>query len=523
MERSDPAMLSRLLELGVDPTENDAVGNPFKQTKKHKPKFSVAESMVWANYSNFVSWQIGPPDEKDFVRCFLMLLDHGAEFKPPPALLRETKFMLGNVQVSSIRLAPDDDERARPTALSNAARFTHSVALTPQPLPRQRKYLSGEFRPDLKLALARAAVAHDTKRLQSLREKGEKTQAGIDKRSRKAREKASTEGYALASDAIGEIWGGPSFRGPRAMTEEQLQVECKAHSLPLGGRGSMERAVLRVTSTNVNAGGSQELHVEVGDTHPICRGLAGHQQMTLPSSGGPVLITASVNGVRTDCFLSTTSTFTVLSTDFAERAGIPSSSLTSDAFRCNGAPLDKARRLRGVRVRLGDVEIPIRTAIAAQGLSRDVQFGMDFFAQAVHAQIDVFVQDGWLVHMLPAHGSNHCRFDTKPPRDAREELRFHAEGGGIAVLPIRHEDRKHMRDAYSSTVHIAPNKRMDTCAICGELWPGMALCEGCWDEEDIRVTFCSKECARAHEHKPTTTGATPLPKHRPTAHAAHTA
>ena len=234
MERSDPAMLSRLLELGVDPTENDAVGNPFKQTKKHKPKFSVAESMVWANYSNFVSWQIGPPDEKDFVRCFLMLLDHGAEFKPPPALLRETKFMLGNVQVSSIRLAPDDDERARPTALSNAARFTHSVALTPQPLPRQRKYLSGEFRPDLKLALARAAVAHDTKRLQSLREKGEKTQAGIDKRSRKAREKASTEGYALASDAIGEIWGGPSFRGPRAMTEEQLQVECQLYALELG-------------------------------------------------------------------------------------------------------------------------------------------------------------------------------------------------------------------------------------------------------------------------------------------------
>ena len=375
---------------------------------------------------------------------------------------------------------------------------SHTVALTPQPLPRQRKYLSRDIRPDLKLALVRAAVAHDTKRLQSLREKGEKTQAGIDERSRKAREKASKEGYALASDTIGEIWGGPSVRGPRAMTEEQLQVECKAHSLPESGRGSMERAVLRVTSTNVtnvNAGGLHELHVEVGDTHAFCRG--GSHQMTLPSAGGPVLITASVNGVRTDCFLSTTSSFTLLSTDFAERAGIPSSSLTSDAFRCNEVPLNKTRRLRGVRVRLSDVEIPIRTAIAAQGLSRDVQFGMDFFAQAVHAQIDVFVQDHWLVRMLPAYGSNHCRIDVKPPRDAREELRFHAEGGGIAVLPLRHEDRKHTRDAYSSTVHIAPNKRMDTCAICGELWPGMGLCEGCWDE-GIRVTFCSKECARAH-------------------------
>jgi hypothetical protein len=319
-------------------------------------------------------------------------------------------------------------------------------------------------------------VAHDTKRLQSLREKGEKTQAGIDERSRKAREKASKEGYALASDTIGKIWGGPSVRGPRAMTEEQLQVECKAHSLPESGRGSMERAVLRLTSTNVtnvNAGGLHELHVEVGDTHAFCRG--GSHQMTLPSAGGPVLITASVNGVRTDCFLSTTSSFTLLSTDFAERAGIPSSSLTSDAFRCNEVPLNKTRRLRGVRVRLSGVEIPIRTAIAAQGLSRDVQFGMDFFAQAVHAQIDVFVQDHWLVRMLPAYGSNHCRIDVKPPRDAREELRFHAEGGSIAVLPLRHEDRKHTRDAYSSTVHIAPNKRMDTCAICGELWPGMGL------------------------------------------------
>ena len=119
MERSDPGMISRLLELGVDPTENDAVGSPFKQTKKHKPTYSVAEHMVYMSQSRIVCWQsIGPPAEKDFVRCFLMLLDHGAEFKRPPALLRETKVKLGNLEVSSIKPAPDDDERARasPTA-----------------------------------------------------------------------------------------------------------------------------------------------------------------------------------------------------------------------------------------------------------------------------------------------------------------------------------------------------------------------------------------------------------------------
>jgi hypothetical protein len=132
VERSDPAMLSRLLELGVDPTENNAAESPFKQTKKQKPTFSVAEIMVWSSYSKFVSWQlIGPPSEKDFVRCFLMLLDHGAKFKPHPALLREIKFMLGSLQVPSIKLAPDDDERARATALSIAARFTHCRAHAP--------------------------------------------------------------------------------------------------------------------------------------------------------------------------------------------------------------------------------------------------------------------------------------------------------------------------------------------------------------------------------------------------------
>ena len=360
------------------------------------------------------------------------------------------------------------------------------------------------MRPDLKLALARAAAAHDAKRLQSLRADREKTQASKDERGRKARKKASKEGYALAGDAIYEMWGGPSIRGPPAMTEEQLQVECKAHGLPVVGRGSMERAVLQETWQHVNAtsmGGPHELHLEVGDTHAISRG-DGHQT-TVPSSSGPVLITASVNGVRTDCFISTTSTFTVLSTDFAKRAGISSSGLTSNAFMCNGTPLNQTRRLRDVRVRLGDVEIPIRTAIAAQGLSRDVQFGMDFFAQAVHAQIDVFIEGGWLVRMLPVYGSNHCRMISEPPRDAREELRFHAEGGGIAVLPLRHEIRKHARGAYSSTVQIDPNKRMDTCAICGERWPGMQKCEGCW-EDGIRVPFCSKECARAampaHSH-----------------------
>ena len=98
---------------------------------------------------------------------------------------------------------------------------------------------------------------------------------------------------------------------------------------------------------------------------------------------------------------------------------------------------------------------------------------------------------------------------SEPPRvrrfrDAREELRSHVVGGGIAVLPLRHDIRKHARDAYSSTIHIDPNKRMDTCAICGERWPGMQKCEDCW-EEGIRVPFCSKECARAampaHLHK----------------------
>ena len=358
----------------------------------------------------------------------------------------------------------------------------------------QRKFLSDDIRPDLKLALARAAAAHDAKRLQSVRDKGEKTQAASDERSRKARKKASKEGYALAGDEICNVWGGPSVRGPPAMTEEQLQVECKAHSLPVGGRGSMERAVLQETWQHVNAGRSLELYLEVGDTHAISCG-DGHQT-TVPSSGGPVLITASVNGVRTDCFISTTSSFTILSTGFAQRAGISSSSLTSNAFMCNGTPLNQTRRLRDVRVRLGDVEIPIRTAIASQRLARDVQLGMDFFAQAVHAQIDVFISGGLLVRMLPAHGSNHCRVDAEPPSDAREELRFHAEGGGIAVLPLRHENREHTRDAYMSTVHIDPNKRMDTCAICGERWPGMQKCEGCW-EEGIRVPFCSKECARA--------------------------
>jgi len=481
VERSDPAIITRLLELGVDPKEETELflsKQPKKKTvKKPTSKFiSVTEQMLMGTYKSFISWiNIGPPDQKDFVRCFLLLLDHGAKFRVTPPVFHATKILVGSLEVDSIKLAPDDHER--------------------------REYLDSDIRPDLKLALARAAVAHRAKELQTLRQDCEKTRAAINERELKAREKADRKGYTLAGDDLLAIWGGPSVRGPVAMTKEQLNVECTAHGLPIGSRSSMERAVVEEIWKHVNTGGQTELHLEVGDTHTIQRG-DGHQT-TIPSAGGPVQIRASVNGVQVDCFVSTTSSFTLLSNDFAKRVGIRSSRLISKAFMCNGEPLGETRRLRDVRIQLGEVEVSIRTAIAANVMSsRDVQLGMDFFAQAVYAQIDVFIKSEppMLVSMLPVYGSNHCRMRFDPPTGAREELRFHAECGGFVILPIQHKKVKANEHAYSSTVNMDLNARMDTCAVCGEHWPGMKLCEMCW-KEGIRVPFCSNECARAAKPK----------------------
>lgn len=319
----------------------------------------------------------------------------------------------------------------------------------------------------------------------------------MEERDRKASRKATLGGYKLAGDDICGIWGGPARRGLQAMSEEQLRVECTARGLQTGGRSSMHHSLLGAFAHfGQGQTGEQEMHVETGDTNAIVRSV-GHQT-TVPSSKGPVQIRAVINGVQAECFVSTTSTFTLFSTAFAKRAGIDSSGLTSTAFMCNMKPLGEARRLRGVRIRIGDVEVPIKTAISAR-VKRDVQLGMDFFAQAVHAEIDVFIASSppQYVRLLPAHGSNCWVMESEPPPQAREELRFHAEGGGIAVMPLHHF-KVQEGDAYSSTVHIDANTRLDTCSICGEYWPGMQKCEACWVEERNRVPFCSKSCARAH-------------------------
>jgi len=110
LERSDPAIVARLLELGVDAKEQSITDSPWSDSAASLTSFM----MIGADYRNIIPWKVyGPPDKMDFVRCFLMLLDHGCELQLHPALLQRTEVMVSNMQIDSIKLAPDNREQAR--------------------------------------------------------------------------------------------------------------------------------------------------------------------------------------------------------------------------------------------------------------------------------------------------------------------------------------------------------------------------------------------------------------------------
>ena len=463
-ECGNHAMMARLLELGVDASA----------TCNEEEGLNAAEVMLSADQT-YVSWQVlGPPQERDYTKCFMMMLENGARLDHLPRHLfiscQRNVAVVGEMRVPSFKRAPRDGS--------------------------SKKKGRPDSHPELKHALADAAVAHEEQRIHQLKmdaaaceeKKMDHVAAGVAKAARRGER-------LLDAESMPHFWGGPEIRGPTAMTTAQLEVECIARGLVCSEHEQMVEALFhfeRTTPLMSDPNGPQELHVETGDTNTMHLGTG--KQISIAPKDGPVQIRATVNGISTLCFLSTTSPFTLLSNSFVKRAGISKSRLASKAFVCNGEPLGETRRLRGVCVRIEGVNVTLRTAISAKTV-RDVQLGMDFFAQAVHSEVDVFLGGGppSLVSVQPVYGSSHCRLCTTP-RDRHEVLRFHAADGAIAVIPLQHEKRKSL-NAYSSHISIALNARLDKCSYCSEPWPGLSRCEKCYTD-GVRVPYCSNECAR---------------------------
>jgi len=282
------------------------------------------------------------------------------------------------------------------------------------------------------------------------------------------------------------------------MTAEQLRAHCSTLGLTTGTQSMMASALLdyeRDSPLMSDPSTYPQLHVETGDTNSMQLG-SGKQVQIAPELG-PVQIQAKVNGVDIACFLSTTSSFTLLSNSFVKRAACTKSALTSNAFMCgvSGTRLAEAKRLRDVRVKIGNVEVTLNTAISSDA-PRDVQLGMDFFAQAVLAEVDVLISTSppSIVTVRPAEGSNHCRVSAEKGARKDEQLRFYAADGTYAFIPLKHSGSK--SKPYSSTVYIDPNTRMDICAHCGEPWPALRKCPVC-QKHKIHTTYCSKACQSA--------------------------
>lgn len=462
-EAGDAAVIRRLLELGVDPRhEAMAPGLDIR--------FNIAEAMIWGSEPLNIRWKVlPPPSPKQLVQCLLVLLESGATLSTMPPSLLEPSMATGGVMVTS--------------AVADQRKFFADECL------------NGDGK--RKLAMAKAAEGH------SARQHAVKLRNLAAARAQKAAAVAARlhrKGKQRFFDDIESVFPGPVDRGPRAMNEKQLRIECNAMQLGVTSRcayAELQRALIEHDRTpEINKPDAlQRMFVETADTNTIVRG-EGRAEITMAPTHGPVQIRAVINDVPTTCFVSTANGVTTVSRSFAESVGCAFEPI--DASRCafvgsNGDALPHPNRVRELHIQLGEVKVCLTSAVAAQNFPRDIQLGLDFFRLAVRIQVDVRIGSdrGMFAQVRPDLGADcvHALVDADQV-GVREELRFHAADGTTAVVPLTHT----FDGINSGTVQVDADTAVDVCAHCGRHYPAMLEC---WHTGHERVHYCSVSCQQS--------------------------
>uniref|UniRef100_A0A0G4G549 MYND-type domain-containing protein n=1 Tax=Chromera velia CCMP2878 TaxID=1169474 RepID=A0A0G4G549_9ALVE len=194
------------------------------------------------------------------------------------------------------------------------------------------------------------------------------------------------------------------------------------------------------------------------------------------------------------------------------------------------------RLLRGLRVSFGgkrhsDVSVVLRTVVTASNAVR-IQLGLDFFAQAVRASMEVelgHTPDSGVGgrgrggrrrrDRMEERQPNSSRALTDaanlPPRFAVETLTIRDEGplAGLSPKPNDSRDRlrffgpdgtwasvelTHLQDTIQAGSMWWGRVKLGICGWCRVALPGLQKCGGCSSQ-----CYCSKSCAKAawKEHK----------------------
>eukprot|EP00928_Gymnodinium_smaydae_P058644 TRINITY_DN41827_c0_g1_i1.p1 TRINITY_DN41827_c0_g1~~TRINITY_DN41827_c0_g1_i1.p1 ORF type:complete len:317 (-),score=24.84 TRINITY_DN41827_c0_g1_i1:274-1152(-) len=288
------------------------------------------------------------------------------------------------------------------------------------------------------------------------------------------------------------------------MSLKQLNLECEA--LGLDTHDSEDRDTLVEILTRYDADAAQPRCVLENldrlrfDTANADNLSTQHNDILSPSYG-PVCIPVCANGVPVMAFLSSASLFTIVSPALANYAGIPYSDIKGDkeVVCANGTCFFYDGLVRSLTVTLAhSVEVTLHTAVVSSTFARGLQLGMDFFAQAVRSQMDVFAR-------VDCDDRVMCEIDhlEDVPRfligerisGRREVLRCHTAEGATSVVPL-----KHCQDNIVGTVWFGSDAKVDCCSWCGRAFPGLKACSVCKD-----AYYCSTVCQNAHwpEHKMT--------------------
>jgi hypothetical protein len=301
--------------------------------------------------------------------------------------------------------------------------------------------------------------------------------------------------------AIYELETAGHMRGPFYSSEARIPLSLQGKKFrrmllnydktPLGSDGPsgiMDARTIKGGAKSIVRCG--RLHIESANTATILNGKA---TLAAPTHG-PACIPIEVHGTPLYAFVSTASSLTVISKALADQLGLKCSDLKSSKF-FNADTTLTAQLVYDFAITVGGVTVKIPSTIASADVSRGVQLGMDFFAQAVYSVLDVICFEKEMVTVSPFLGSDHWRIRNMDHKT--EQLRFYQDGGAMAVVPLVHiRDYGDKSSHYMATVSLDFDRTCHCCNWCSRPFHGMFKCPTC-KAAGVVHTYCCTGCQKA--------------------------
>ena len=299
------------------------------------------------------------------------------------------------------------------------------------------------------------------------------------------------------------------YGGPENLTDDQIRTECAASGIEFdhGSRSSLAKS--RVPSKE------KGLFVECSAAGAV--GKVGAKVSWMTPKRGPVWIPITVKSIPILASVSTSSSYTLVSSDFIQTFALRKSRLVSKSMKSFLSSQTNRQTFTVIddfNLMVGDVCVKINNAVEINPAPchLGIQLGQDFFQYAAFSKLNLLCNlnvpantyDGSTPvnkdFIAVTEGGFRVGYTTELKK--REELRYYGWCGKSARVPVYHANHSGTALPLSA---LKTGSHIKMCHWCNREFSGMMRCPPC-AKVGKDVNYCDDKCQRKawkiHKTKP---------------------